>query len=221
MFVYALKCSQSKWYVGQTTDIVRRFQSHKDGTGAAWTKVYPAESIVKLVKSSGTDFSELAITLEFMDKYGIDNVRGGPFNNVHMPTDHVKTIIKIMTSNSFPNKWVPKESDAHLFVDREDSDEPDAVTKRPRIDAKRHGLPWSSAEEDQLATLLNTTKSSFSEIAVVHERTEGSIRSKLRDMIDKNECSTEEYARKFNIEFSHDGKSFKRHAEVPVSDISD
>jgi len=213
-FVYALKCANSKWYVGQTTDIARRFVNHKEGTGAAWTKVHKAESIVKLINSTGNDFLELATTLEFMDLYGIDNVRGSLFSNVHMPPDHVRLITKLMVSNSFPKKWVPKESDAHLFGPQDESNsEPDVLAKRPRVDAIRHGLPWSNAEETHLINFLSTTYLSLSEIAQGLGRTEGSIRSKIRDIVDKKDKSIEVYSQELRLEFTHDGKSFKRVSE--------
>jgi len=210
-FVYALKCANSKWYVGQTTDIARRFLNHKEGSGSAWTKVHKAESIVKLINSTGNDFLELATTLEFMDLYGIDNVRGSLFSNVHMPPDHVRIITKLMISNSFPKKWVPKESDAHLFAPQDDClEEPDVLSKRPRIDAVRHGLPWSQEEENNLLKFLSTTYLPFDLIASTLGRTEGSIRSKVRDIVDKKEKSIELYSQELKLIFTHDGKSFKR-----------
>ena len=213
-YVYALKCANKKWYVGQTSDIVRRFNSHKEGCGSAWTKLHPAESIVKLMATTGSDFLELSTTLEFMELYGIDNVRGGPFANVHMPADHVKTISKLMVSNAFPNKWIPKDSDAHLFNVNSESDEVDVVTKRPRTDARRHGFPWTREEDDALINELRNTWKSFSEIADVHERTEGSVKSKIRDILDKREKSIEEYSKDLRIDFTHDGRTFKRSVEV-------
>jgi predicted GIY-YIG superfamily endonuclease len=211
-FVYALKCSNDKFYVGQTTDIVRRFLAHKEGSGSAWTKMHPAESIVKLNTSTGHDFQELATTLEFMDLYGIDNVRGGPFSNVHMPPEHVRTITKLMISNAFPKKWIPKESDAHLF--NLSTDEPDPVAKRPRTDANRHGQPWSKEEDEALINRLKNTWKSFFEISEIHERTEGSIKSKIREIIDRKEKTIEEYSKEYRIDFSHDGRTFKRAAET-------
>jgi hypothetical protein len=209
-YVYALKCSNHKWYVGQTSDLPRRFNAHKEGVGSAWTKLHPAESIVKLSNTTGTDFLELSTTLEFMELYGIDNVRGGPFSNVHMPPDHVKTITKMMISNAFPKKWVPKDSDAHLFSAPNSENEPDALSKRPRLDARRHGFPWTKEEDDQLLNNLRSTSKTFADIALDHERTEGSIKSKIREIVDKKDKTIEDFSKEFHIDFSHDGRTFKR-----------
>ena len=115
-----------------------------------------------------------------------------------------------MISNAFPKKWVPKDSDAHLFSAPNSENEPDALPKRPRTDARRHGFPWSKEEDDQLLEALRKTQKTFGDIAADHERTEGSIKSKIREIVDKKERSIEEYSKDLHIDFSHDGRTFKR-----------
>lgn len=38
-FVYLIECADNTLYTGITTDVERRFQEHKDGKGAHYTKV--------------------------------------------------------------------------------------------------------------------------------------------------------------------------------------
>ena len=40
-FVYAILCSNDSVYIGQTIDLTARFELHKKGKGARWTKKYP------------------------------------------------------------------------------------------------------------------------------------------------------------------------------------
>jgi putative endonuclease len=40
-FVYAILCSNDSVYIGQTIDLAARFELHKKGKGARWTKKYP------------------------------------------------------------------------------------------------------------------------------------------------------------------------------------
>ena len=40
-FVYAILCSNNSVYIGQTIDLAARFELHKKGKGARWTKKYP------------------------------------------------------------------------------------------------------------------------------------------------------------------------------------
>ena len=45
-FVYILLCSDGSLYTGITLDVRKRFQEHKDGMGAKYTKARGAKKIV-------------------------------------------------------------------------------------------------------------------------------------------------------------------------------
>ena len=45
-FVYILKCADDTLYTGITTDVSRRFEEHKNGTGAHYTKVRGVKKIL-------------------------------------------------------------------------------------------------------------------------------------------------------------------------------
>jgi len=64
--------------VGKTSDIAKRLQEHRDGTGAAWTRKYKPMSIAKTMPLA-SPFDEDKVTKEYMSMYGIDNVRGGAY----------------------------------------------------------------------------------------------------------------------------------------------
>ena len=49
-FVYILKCEDGSLYTGYTNDLEKRFESHKSGKGAKYTKSYPPEKIVYFEK---------------------------------------------------------------------------------------------------------------------------------------------------------------------------
>ena len=76
--VYVLKCRINKYYVGTSTDVERRFRQHQEGNGSAWTRKYKPIKIEKVYENV-SPFDEDKITKELMDKYGIDNVRGGTY----------------------------------------------------------------------------------------------------------------------------------------------
>src|SRR4030042_2367644 len=40
-FVYAILCSNGSVYIGQTNDLQQRWELHKKGKGARWTKKWP------------------------------------------------------------------------------------------------------------------------------------------------------------------------------------
>jgi putative endonuclease len=45
-FVYVLKCEDGTLYTGITTDLARRFDEHKSGTGARYTRAHGAAKIL-------------------------------------------------------------------------------------------------------------------------------------------------------------------------------
>lgn len=76
--IYVLKLTNNKYYVGKTNDLERRKIEHMNGTATSWTKKYKPIEIEKIIPNASS-FDEDKITLEYMNKYGVDNVRGGQY----------------------------------------------------------------------------------------------------------------------------------------------
>ena len=76
--VYVLRLSSGKFYVGKADDVDRRFQQHLSGSGSSWTRKYRPIAIEKRIRNA-SPFEEDKQTLEYMNKHGIDNVRGGSY----------------------------------------------------------------------------------------------------------------------------------------------
>ncbi len=78
--IYALKLRGGRYYVGKTTPnrLETRLREHAEGRGSVFTRVHaPVETLFTKANRSG--FDEDAETLRLMDRYGVDNVRGGRF----------------------------------------------------------------------------------------------------------------------------------------------
>ena len=72
-----LKLVKNKYYIGKTANSVeKRFTEHKIGYGSQWTRIYKPVKILKQFKTKNK-FAEDMYTKKYMDKFGIDNVRGG------------------------------------------------------------------------------------------------------------------------------------------------
>src|SRR5437763_815116 len=102
--VYVLKCKHDKYYVGKTRrDVQTRFQEHFDslgGLGSEWTRKYSPIKIVEKLEQVDNNFLELTKTLEYMERYGIDNVRGGPYCQVDLSEDLKEFIRKQLNYDS-------------------------------------------------------------------------------------------------------------------------
>ncbi len=82
--IYVLQCVEHKFYVGRVASVDqvdRRFQQHLGQQfGAIWTTMYRPIKIEET--RSGTKYDEDNVVREYMEKYGIPNVRGGSFSNI-------------------------------------------------------------------------------------------------------------------------------------------
>ncbi len=95
-WVYVLKCADNKYYVGETNNIQRRYKEHKRGRGANWTNEYPPIDIEWI--SSTYENLEDEKTIEYMERYGIDNVRGGSYCNMVLEEEEEDFIIDSIRS---------------------------------------------------------------------------------------------------------------------------
>jgi predicted GIY-YIG superfamily endonuclease len=96
--IYVLKCLNNKYYVGQTRNLVSRYRAHQAGRGSAWTAVHQPTEILETYRLEqfpvARTFQEDAITLSYMSRYGIENVRGGSFSQITLPEELVRCIDK-------------------------------------------------------------------------------------------------------------------------------
>ena len=96
--LYVLKLSYGKYYIGKTSNINARIIAHSSGMGSWWSKKY-LPIIEHTVMYNADIYDEDKYTIMYMDKYGIDNVRGGSFSKIKLSNSD-KHVIKKMISNA-------------------------------------------------------------------------------------------------------------------------
>jgi predicted GIY-YIG superfamily endonuclease len=102
LYIYILELIASKYYIGKTTNPDFRLESHFNANGSVWTHMYKPLKVIELI--SGCDsFDEDKYTLKYMEKYGIDNVRGGSFCQIKLSEENTNTIHKMIKSSSKSN----------------------------------------------------------------------------------------------------------------------
>jgi hypothetical protein len=79
--LYVLKCEEGKYYVGKSYDFTTRYKKHLAGDGAFWTKRYKPIGLAELL-SNVDKYDEDKYVWKYMEKYGIDNVRGGSYSQM-------------------------------------------------------------------------------------------------------------------------------------------
>ena len=93
VYVYTLLLEQNKYYVGKTDNPRFRIESHFDASGSAWTKKYPPLKLLELIPDCD-HFDEDKYTKIYMNKYGINNVRGGSFCQIKLPKYQIDSLKK-------------------------------------------------------------------------------------------------------------------------------
>ena len=93
IYIYVLQLELNKYYVGKTNNPTFRLKSHFNATGSAWTKKYKPIKIIKII-SDCDHFDEDKYTKIYMNKYGINNVRGGSFCQIKLNESNKLTIEK-------------------------------------------------------------------------------------------------------------------------------
>jgi len=83
LYIYIIKLENNKYYVGKTLYPDFRINDHFNSTGSAWTRKYKPIEIVQLIDNCD-DYDEDKYVIKYMEEYGINNVRGGSFNQVKL-----------------------------------------------------------------------------------------------------------------------------------------
>ena len=99
VFIYALQLDGGKFYIGKTDNPQFRLESHFNSNGSEWTRMYKPLKVLEL-KSNCDDYDEDKITIKYMDKYGINNVRGGAFVSVKLSKPDIDTLKKMINGSN-------------------------------------------------------------------------------------------------------------------------
>ena len=91
VYIYVLKLEEGKYYVGKTNNPKKRLKEHIKKNGSQWTNMYKPMKVIEIIDNCD-DFDEDKITMKYMDKYGIDNVRGGSFVAINLSESTIETL---------------------------------------------------------------------------------------------------------------------------------
>ena len=114
VYIYVLELLDNKYYVGKTDNPQFRLESHFNSNGSAWTKKYKPINIIELIPNCD-DYDEDKYTLKYMEKYGIDNVRGGSFVSINLDNNTIEFLNKM--SNGTNNKCFNCGEIGHFIKD--------------------------------------------------------------------------------------------------------
>ena len=99
LFIYILKLNDNKFYIGKTSNPSFRLENHFNQNGSAWTKKYKPIKLYEL-KPDCDDDDEDKMTIQYMRKYGKDNVRGGSFCQIKLNKENENTLDRMINGSS-------------------------------------------------------------------------------------------------------------------------
>ena len=101
LYIYVLQLQNDKYYVGKTLNPHSRIETHFTNNGSEWTKLHKPIKLLELIPNCD-DYDEDKYTYKYMDKFGIDNVRGGSYSTPVLDDCTINQLVKI--SNSVNNR---------------------------------------------------------------------------------------------------------------------
>lgn len=204
--IYLLELENGKYYIGKTNRPVKeRFNEHKSGKGSDWTSLHKPIRILGTKTWQVDAYDEDKYTKKYMDKYGIENVRGGSYVSVKLPDYQVRAIRQeLYTSNDkcfkcgeighYANSCTKNryrddtEISDNIIINTDNVYSNVAISdnsreiKKENENINNYGAIWTKEEEIQLLKELREKKT-FGEIAEIHKRGVGGIRARVNRII--------------------------------------
>jgi len=165
IYIYTLQLEQEKYYIGKTKNPDFRIKQHFQSGGAIWTTKYKPLNVLEIIPDCD-EYDEDKYTRMYMDKYGINNVRGGSFCEVILDESTIKLLEKM--NKTTQNKCFNCGIFGHFAKECKTCEEVDSIEKcftfietfiedkkrleiiNPTFEKPKHGkFPWGS-EQDQL-----------------------------------------------------------------------
>jgi predicted GIY-YIG superfamily endonuclease len=99
VFIYTLQLEEGKYYIGKTNNPQFRLDNHFNSNGSEWTKKYKPINVLEIIPNCD-DYDEDKYTIKYMEKYGINNVRGGSFCEIKMRKENKNTLKRMITGTT-------------------------------------------------------------------------------------------------------------------------
>lgn len=97
VFIYVLELENNKYYIGKSSNPKNRIKKHFSNQGSQWTIMHKPIKVVEIISNCDI-YDEDKITFKYMDKYGIENVRGGYFCQLTLSSVQFHFLVQLLRS---------------------------------------------------------------------------------------------------------------------------
>jgi hypothetical protein len=153
IYIYILKCRNNKYYVGKTENPSFRLDDHFSGAGSEFTKLYKPIKRLELIEDCDK-YDEDKYVLKYMEKYGIDNVRGGSYSNLRLEASQIESIShQMISANDLCNRCLRSghfEKDCYAKTDIDGKYIGDGKKRKSYKSKVMHEEIYSSDDEEKL-----------------------------------------------------------------------
>lgn len=114
VYIYVLKQKNDKYYIGKSNNPEIRIENHMTLNGSFWTKLYEPINVIEIIPNCD-DYDEDKYTLKYMEKYGVENVRGGSFCEINLSKENIITINRMLNGSN--NRCYKCNKTGHFIKD--------------------------------------------------------------------------------------------------------
>jgi predicted GIY-YIG superfamily endonuclease len=110
-YIYVLKLVDDRYYVGRTSNILRRIKEHFTEGGSIYTKKYKPLKVIEIEEEKTRD-DERIKTLSIMEKYGWEKVRGACWCCIEIKKPNIEKNRKLKPKKEI--KIIPNDNDEKI-----------------------------------------------------------------------------------------------------------
>ena len=110
LYIYILKLQNDKYFIGTTLNPDIKLTDNFLSDNSNWTKLHKPLEIVDIIPCCDL-LDDTNYTLQYMKKFGIDNVRGGAYCDITLSIDTIQSISKLLNTLS-----IESEQSEHIDI---------------------------------------------------------------------------------------------------------
>lgn len=110
--IYIIRLEQNKYYIGHAINLEQRLNDHAEGKISKYTQKYRPLSIKKIIPDANAIHLDKYV-VKYMEKYGMNSVRGGSFDNEILGKEQIKYLKSVGIKEEKQNLREEKEQSSY------------------------------------------------------------------------------------------------------------